>query len=114
MEMADWRFKGLKGELMQLGCEAAREVTAIVKLELGVLSKVDKLARPWIVSLLIRAGGILLPFDFETYMHYHFAKVSAQTRLMLDTWLMLAQKHGLKTSALARLHAELSALDTDK
>ncbi len=62
-------------------------MTAIVKLELGVLSKVDKLARPWIVSLLIKAGGILLPFDFETYLHYHFAKVGELYILLLKrTW----------------------------
>ena len=109
LELADWRFKKLKGALMKLGCEAACEAVAVVKFELGIGSQADKLARPWLMRLLLKGGDILLPFDFEAYLHHHFAKVGAQTRLMMDTWLVLAQKHGSKAKALAELRAALSA-----
>ncbi len=59
------------------------------------------MARP---AGLARLGlGLLpwfVPFDVERYLAAHFAKVGAQTRLMLGEWAALGRAHGLPVDSI--------------
>jgi 2-dehydropantoate 2-reductase len=49
----------------------------------------------------------LTPFDLEAYLSFHFTKVGAQTRLMLETYARLAEKSALSSAALNELRSAL-------
>ncbi|PKN56639.1 MAG: hypothetical protein CVU56_15215 [Deltaproteobacteria bacterium HGW-Deltaproteobacteria-14] len=65
--------------------------------------------RGCVLRLLTRLAPRVLPLDVETYLHYHFEKVGAQTTLMLERWVTLGNERGVATPALGELLAALAA-----
>ncbi|HET8705502.1 MAG TPA: hypothetical protein VFM46_04285, partial [Pseudomonadales bacterium] len=54
-------------------------------------------------KLFLTLAQRVTPYNLENYLCYHFTKVSAQTRLMLETYIQLAEKKKLESSALSHL-----------
>ena len=66
--------------------------------------------RGCVLRLLTRLAPLALPLDIETYLHYHFDKVGAQTTFMLERWVTLGNERGVATPALQRLLTTLAAV----
>jgi 2-dehydropantoate 2-reductase len=109
LETNAWKLGTLPGsEALALGLAASREALAVAAREAGASTfALRQLLRPLLWRLLVPVSRQLLPLDLETYLHYHFSKVGVQTRLMLDTYVRLGQRHGLPVAALQRLRAAL-------
>lgn len=109
LELNDWRLGSMAGSpALVLGLAAAREAMAVAESEAGADTRLLKpLLRPLAWRLILPLSRVALPLDLETYLHYHFAKVGVQTRLMLDSYIRLGQRHGLATEALQRLRSRL-------
>jgi 2-dehydropantoate 2-reductase len=112
LEASGWRIDAMMGGAnLPLGLAAAREALAVAERSMGANTTALKLLlRPWVWRLLVPVIRRVLPLPLEPYLHYHFAKVGAQTRLMLDTYIRLGQQHGLDTAALQSLRAALPAI----
>jgi 2-dehydropantoate 2-reductase len=109
LELNGWKLGTLPGnEALTLGLAAAREALAVAEREAGAGTlALRQLLRPALWRLIVPLSRKLLPLDLETYLHYHFSKVGVQTRLMLDTYIRVGQRHGLAVAALQRLRAAL-------
>ncbi|MDX5299660.1 MAG: 2-dehydropantoate 2-reductase [Gammaproteobacteria bacterium] len=109
LETVDWAFAQLRDESAALAADSAREVIALLQPQTINHRALHWVSRPWALRLLLSAGQRWLPFNFERYMHYHFSKVGAQTRLMLESWQHEARRQGQTTPALDTLIAQLDA-----
>ncbi len=109
LECARWSFRALLGgPWLGVAAAASREALAITAahygLRLGVLRVLTQRSVLWLVLTLARA---FTPFDFEAYMAFHFKKVGAQTRYILDTLLARSRRYGLASASIERLAAHL-------
>jgi 2-dehydropantoate 2-reductase len=112
LEIHRWRLATLPAsDALPMGLAAAREALAVAQRATGARTdRFRPLLRPWIWRLLVPLATRLLPLPLEPYLHYHFAKVGAQTRLMLATYIRLGLRQGQDIRALQRLYAVLPAL----
>ncbi|MGH6612823.1 ketopantoate reductase family protein [Sphingomonas sp.] len=112
LEVNQWRLASLPAsEALRMGLAAVREALAVAQQATGARTgRFRPLLRPWIWRLLLPLAERLLPLPLEPYLHYHFSKVGAQTRLMLETYIRLGRQHGQDTQALQTLRKALPAL----
>ncbi|WP_162932279.1 ketopantoate reductase family protein [Solimonas sp. K1W22B-7] len=112
LEVGHWRLSALPGsEPLRMGLRAVREALAIARKTAGARTAgFLPLLRPWTWRLLLPLAARLLPLPLESYLHYHFSKVGAQTRLMLETYIRLGRTHGLETQSLQKLRQALPSL----
>lgn len=110
LELADWRFAGLRRHPdLKLAKAAGDEALAVVRDFHGQLPRLPGLLnRPLTVSVATRFAPLLIPYDMETFLKYHFSKVAAQTSQMLATWCRQAEARGLEHSSLSLLAEKLS------
>jgi 2-dehydropantoate 2-reductase len=59
----------------------------------------------------LRLAPVLMPFDLETYLAYHFTKVGDQTRQHLQTLIEVGRARKLPVEAIVALRATLDSLD---
>jgi 2-dehydropantoate 2-reductase len=99
LENAGWAFEDFRGKWPETAARAAREAM-----------RIDGAAQPW--PLAARAGGLrfvlwlgarVLPFNLERYLRFHFTKVGAQTRSLLERWLRDGRARSLPVEAIAEL-----------
>ncbi|RJF89284.1 ketopantoate reductase [Oleomonas cavernae] len=110
LESNGWDYAGLAGSpAMKRGRVAVREAMDAVAAETGLPVPLPlKLAATSMVwRLLIPLSRRTLPFDVEAALRYHFSKVGAQTRMLIDSYVDLGNKHGLPTAGLAALRRTL-------
>ncbi|QNQ08956.1 ketopantoate reductase family protein [Sphingomonas alpina] len=112
LEVNQWRLATLPAsDALRMGLAAAREALAVAQRTTGARTgRFRPLLRPWIWRLLLPLAVRLLPLPLERYLHYHFSKVGAQTRLMLATYIRLGRQHGQDTQALQNLRKAMPAL----
>jgi hypothetical protein len=65
--------------------------------------------QPGIVRLVTLVAPILMPFDVERYLRYHFTKVSDQNRLIMADYYEGARHHGIEAPALTELYERVHA-----
>jgi 2-dehydropantoate 2-reductase len=95
---------------MQVAASASREAMAAVAAHRGERpSRLGWVVRPWTMAPLLGLAPRFVPFDLEAYLRYHFTKVGDQTRAMVDTYVQIARRHGLGTSALEALARQAEA-----
>ncbi len=111
LEASGWSFATLRsGKLLDVGAAAAREFLAVAEaVHHRSLWPQRALARPTFFRLVLALGPKLVPFPLETYLRVHFTKVGAQTRLLLDETIRLAEQHRLPHPALDELRGLLAA-----
>lgn len=112
LEVNHWGLTTMPGsEALRMGLAAAREALAVAQKVTGARTgRFRPLLRPWLWRLLLPLAARRLPLPLESYLHYHFSKVGAQTRLMLDTYIRLGLRHGQDTQALQSLRKALPAI----
>lgn len=110
LELANWSLHELARSpwLAEAG-RAAREATAISAAFLG-RRRSAPVPGPLLLRTLMALAPRVMPFDLQTYLHYHFSKVGEQTRLMLDHWLDEAGQHQLPAEGLRDLRDGLANL----
>ncbi|ADO73128.1 ketopantoate reductase family protein [Stigmatella aurantiaca] len=103
LETAGWSFARFQeGPSAKAVREAAREAVQIVEGKPG--KGTPGLLRPLPLKLLL-LGTRLAPFDVETYVQFHFTKVSTQTRQMMGEYIALGKSMGLPVQHLEALQA---------
>lgn len=109
LELADWSLAKLAhSHWLSEASRAAREATAISAAFLGHRGS-NHVPGPLLLRALMALAPRVMPFDLESYLRYHFSKVSKQTRLMLDHWRDEGQHRALPTTALEKLRAAFPA-----
>ena len=112
LELSGWSFRELRaGDNLTLAAQAAREAIRASALDLGTdPGMAEKLPYRSLLSMLLAAGPALSPVPLEAYMKFHFSKVGKQTRMMLDSWLILAEEHQVPAPALSELRRRLGSV----
>lgn len=110
LESAGWTFAGFRrGDAPERAIAAIRESTAISAAYVEThVPWALKLLQPWVLRLATRLAPLLMPFDIETYLKYHFTKVGDQTLLALEEWIGEGKARGLPVAALERLQAAVT------
>lgn len=109
LEIEDWSLERLRASaVLDTATGAAREAMAVAAASLGISTGwAARLPHNPIYRALLRGLPPLAPFSLETYLGYHFAKVGAQTRLMLDTWIEEGEQCGIDTPCLRQVRHAL-------
>ncbi len=109
LELNHWHLTDFPNtDNAKLGLDAAREALMIVHRHSGAATSSFKpLLWEKIWTLIIPLSQYLIPLPLEAYLQYHFTKVGAQTRVMLDTYIRLGQQHGLAVDKLQTLRNKL-------
>lgn len=107
LEASKWSISGfVKGAWLSLSIDASKEALAVVAAHLDRRPAIVRhILAPLPVRAALTLARPLAPFDLEAYLSFHFTKVGRQTRLMLETYAMLADKHGLSNVALRELRS---------
>jgi 2-dehydropantoate 2-reductase len=110
LEVEDWSLEQLRASaVLNTAAGAARESMHVAAAYLGVSARwAARLPHSPLYRGLLRGLPSLAPFNLETYLGYHFAKVADQTRLMLDTWIQEGRSRDLAVDQLEQLRATLS------
>jgi len=106
LEAAGWSLDAfVQPPWAEQGARAAREAIAIAETHdgtppfgLGLLA-----TRPWLLRIVLRVAGHLVPFPLEPYLRAHFTKVAAQTRLVVEATVRRGAFAGLPVEALTAL-----------
>jgi 2-dehydropantoate 2-reductase len=111
LEAAGWSFAALReGHRLEVAAQAAREsLTVAEALHRRSLWAQRALARAAFFRLVLALGPRLMPFPLETYLRVHFTKVGAQTRMLLDETIRLAEQHRVPHAALDELRGLLAS-----
>lgn len=110
LEAVGWSLDRLRRSMESgLAARAAQEAVAIMARERGEDPPFWlPLFRPFVVRMAFGVvGPMVAPFDLEAFLHAHFEKVGAQTRLMFDGYLAEAKRYDLPSDALAELRVRL-------
>lgn len=107
LESAGWSLRTfVTSRHLAAGVRAAREASAIVA---GAGTRPPLGARvamwPAVIRLALWVGGRALPFPLEAYLARHFAKVGAQTRLIVASVIASGKARALPVAALEELLA---------
>ena len=109
---AKWQLSGFRGRWSALAGRAARELMAnegiggFVGVLFGFIAH-----GPWL-RFAFWAASKVLPFDFETYLKYHFTKVGEQTRVFLKGQIERGAAQGTPLEAVKELLGTLSPVKT--
>ncbi len=100
-----WSFRAFRrGELLPMASRASREALAIgAAYHGGSPPWQRRLVRPWVLSLVLGLGSVLVPLDLEVYLQAHFTKVGDQMQESIRTYIEQGQRLGLSTDALQEL-----------
>lgn len=106
LEGAGWTFEDLRhGKWLTLATRATVESMRVVSAQLGVsLPWTRFFVQPWLVRLATLVAPLVLPFDVERYLRYHFTKVGDQSRLLMQGMYEGARQHGVEAPALTELN----------
>lgn len=105
LQLGEWSFRGMDKDLAARGIREATSVAAAVH-GLGDLMTPPAMA----LSVLAGLSPLLVPFDLEVYMQYHFTKVRDQTRAALKDWIAEGEHRGLEVGTLKHLLDRLHAM----
>ena len=102
LELGGWSMKAMDKDLAARGIREATDVMSAVH-ELGDLMTPPPMA----LGLFAGISPLLVPFDLEIYLRYHFTKVGEQTRVALQDWIREGDKRGIAVDTLRTLSAGL-------
>lgn len=113
LELHGWRLAGLaRSEAFALGRAASRQ--ALQALHAARHTRIQPhrwLNQPWLARLLMATAPAVMPLPLEDYLRFHFSKVGAQTRQMLDSYIQMGVQTGQPVDQLQQLLQRLQALD---
>lgn len=95
LEIAGWSLKRLrKSPTLEIATAAAKEAQRVAARYHGAEIPValNLVRRPEILGTALRIAPHLMPFDLEVYLKYHFSKVGAQTRQIIDRYIRISEE----------------------
>ncbi len=106
---AGWKFANMrKGEWTSLAADACAEARAISARELDVSPPpLLGLIKGPTLALITRLAPVLLPFEVEPYLEYHFTKVGDQGALLMGDYIARGEALSMKTDALRTLRSRV-------
>jgi len=108
LEVCDWSLDTLsRSHWLATAAAAIAEARHTSATYLGQRPPRQLPGTRWLARLAIKIVPPLSPLPMQTYLHYHFGKVSAQTRLMLDGWIAQGAHQQFPTPALRALRDAL-------
>jgi hypothetical protein len=109
LEREQWSFKRFgKSESIHRAARGVREALTVVCRDQGIKRPfVRHFMRPWIIRMLLKVSGWVMPLSLEAFYKYHFTKVGDQTRQFIDQFIDLGVGSGLKTTHLKALRSAL-------
>jgi 2-dehydropantoate 2-reductase len=109
LEVHEWQLSTFtRSPHLRLGLQAAGEALMVAHRQSNAnVNVLQRLLSPLFWRLALPVIRCLLPFDLEAMLHYHYAKVGVQSRMMLDTYIRLGHTQGVQTSALQRLRLDM-------
>lgn len=114
LEMHDWSFERLATDGTVATAAAIREALDVVGASLQRTPPLWRVfMRPFVLRTALWLVPKFVPFSFEDFMALHFQKVGAQTRLLLDEWVALADAEGRAITHLRAQHEFIHALHGD-
>ena len=105
LELSGWSLAELRwGPWLRVAAHAARQSMRVASARLGARTPFSvHLISTFTLRLMWTVAPWVLPLDLETYLRYHFTKVGAQTRQLLDESVREAKARGLHHSAIDAL-----------
>lgn len=112
LELAGWSLAALlRGPWLPVAAAASRQAIRVAAAHLGVRAPLYLfLLRGLTLRILWKVVPWLLPIDVETYLRYHFTKVGAQTRQLMEEYRRDGEARGMPTGAIAALSEARAAL----
>lgn len=108
LEITEWSLKKLRqSQWLAVATTAAREAKAIGETYLGTKPSRSIPGQHFLLKSAITVAPAFMPFPLEPYLHYHFSKVSEQTRMMLDGWIAQGKRSTLPVTSLVALRDAL-------
>lgn len=108
LEVCGWSLAALRqSKWLRIASDASNEARHIGEHYLGARQTRSLPGKTLAMRSLLWLAPPLSPFPLETYLHYHFAKVGAQTREMFDGWISGGHEAGLPTASLEALRNAL-------
>lgn len=108
LEINQWSLKKLRqSQWLATASAAGREAKKIGEIYLGETPSRSIPAQRFLLKSAITIAPSFMPFPLETYLHYHFSKVSEQTRIMLDGWIDQGKQLKLPVTSLELLRRAL-------
>ena len=106
LEGAGWTLEELRhGKWLTLATRATVESMRVVAAQLGAsLPWTRFFVQPWIIRLATLVAPLVVPFDVERYLRYHFTKVGDQSRLLMQGMYEGARQQGVEAPALTELN----------
>src|SRR5690606_650688 len=82
-----------KSPTIEIATTAAKEAQRIAARYHGtpIPAALSLARRPEILATALRLAPLVMPFDLEVYLKYHFSKVGAQTRQIIDDYIRLSE-----------------------
>jgi 2-dehydropantoate 2-reductase len=109
IEVAGWSLRAVRADLRSAAA-AAREASTVVAALHGEKRSARLVTSPALADVVFRLLPHIAPFDVSGYLRYHFTKVGAQTRRMLDGWIVEGDMRALPVTHLRKLRRALPAL----
>jgi hypothetical protein len=112
LETRVWSFERLSADRPHLttAWTAMRESWALAEAIHQVRTPLPlRLIRPWMLRAALALAPRVMPFDLEAFFTFHYAKVSEQTRFILQTQLDQHRAHGVACPATTALAEALDA-----
>lgn len=94
LEVAGWSLRRFrKSPTLEIATSAAREAQRVAARYHGapIPPALSLARRPEILGTALRLAPRVMPFDLEVYLKYHFSKVGAQTRQIVDEYIRLSE-----------------------
>jgi len=94
LEVAGWSLKRFrKSPTLEIATSAAKEAQRVAARYHGtpIPAALSLARRPEILGTVLRLAPRVIPFDLEVYLKYHFSKVGAQTRQIVDDYIRLSE-----------------------
>lgn len=106
LEGAGWSLEELRhGKWLLLAARAAVESMRVVSAQLSLSMPWYRVViQPWLSRTIILFAPLILPFDAERYLRYHFTKVGDQSRLLMQGMYEGARQNGVEAPALTELY----------
>lgn len=112
LEQENWSLAQLKrSPTLHLASHAAIEARQACAAYLGITSshvRLHRYSNTLILRTILSLAPRVLPFSFETFLHYHFSKVGNQTRRMIMGWIERCNEHTLPNDHLKQLLSGLA------
>lgn len=111
LEAAGWTFEDFRhGPWTRLAARAVAEAMRVAAAQFDARPPWWRVfVHPGLVRAMTLLAPVVMPFDLERYLRYHFTKVHDQNKLVMGDFYEGARQHGIEAPALTELYERVHA-----